>query len=110
MRQGFKVSVYPAPLSPGLSYLICTHPASDKLYFIWPKWLDGKSMDMRVGRGRMMSRAWFEDKSKLRSQSFTDVMKAMDEGRLVTAFAGIQNVDSPTVYFFRPADLSALSR
>ncbi|WP_332846125.1 dermonecrotic toxin domain-containing protein [Pseudomonas lactucae] len=88
-----------------LVYLVCTHPASNNLYFIWIKWLDGTSLPMKTGRERLMSRAWFTDKHSLRPTVYQRFLTAQNEGRLVKLFAGIQDADPPTIYFLRPADL-----
>ncbi len=105
-RQGFSIKQVPAPRQPQFPHLICTHRASNHLYFIAIKWVDGRSLVMKTGRDRVMSRAWFTDKGRLYPAVYQPLQVAQDQGRLVKLFAGIQNIDPPTVYFIRPADLS----
>ncbi|WP_460150833.1 hypothetical protein [Pseudomonas sp. S3_A03] len=88
-----------------LAYLVCAHTASNNVYFIWIKWLDGVSLEMKSGRGRLMSRAWFTDKHSSHPTVYQPFLTAQNEGRLVKLFAGIQNANRPTIYFLRPADL-----
>ncbi|MFN3356839.1 MAG: dermonecrotic toxin domain-containing protein [Pseudomonas sp.] len=105
-RQGFVVKRVPVPHHPQYLHLDCTHPASGNRYFVLIKWLDGRSLSMKLGRERAMSHAWLMDKSRLHPDIYKPFQAAQEQGRLVKLFAGIQNVNPPTVYFIRPADLS----
>ncbi|WP_455884831.1 dermonecrotic toxin domain-containing protein [Pseudomonas spelaei] len=104
-RQGFVVKRVPVPHHPQYLHLDCTHPASGNRYFVLIKWLDGRSLSMKLGRERAMSHAWLMDKSRLHPDIYKPFQAAQEQGRLVKLFAGIQNVNPPTVYFIRPADL-----
>lgn len=103
-QQGFEVQRLTLTYTPRYPQLLATHPASDKLYYVAPRWLDGKKMPMKTGRSRQLSNAWFLDKSKVYPALYRRVMEALNEGRLVRLFAGVQNVNPPTIYFIRPGE------
>lgn len=104
-QQGFVVERLKLVYAPRYPHLLATHPASNKLYYIVPKWLDGKSMAMKVGARRLLSDDWFLNKSRVYPALYRQFSEALNEGRLVKLIAGVQNVKTPTIYFIRPAEL-----
>ncbi|AZE84980.1 hypothetical protein C4J98_3584 [Pseudomonas orientalis] len=104
-QQGFAVERLNLVYAPRYPHLLATHPGSDKLYYIVPKWLDGKSMPMKLGSARLLSNDWFLNKSQVYPALYRQVIEASNEGRLVKLVAGVQNVRPPTIYFIRPAEL-----
>ncbi|WP_248751805.1 DUF6543 domain-containing protein [Pseudomonas sp. MWU15-20650] len=103
--QGFDVERLKLVYAPRYPHLLATHPASDKLYYVVPRWLDGKSVAMKLGSERLLSNDWFLNKSQVYPALYRRVMEASNEGRLVKLIAGVQNVNPPTIYFIRPAEL-----
>ncbi|AZE90430.1 dermonecrotic toxin domain-containing protein [Pseudomonas orientalis] len=104
-QQGFAVERLNLVYAPRYPHLLATHPASNKLYYIMPKWLDGKSMPMKLGARRLLSNDWFLNKSQVYPALYRQVIEASNEGRLVKLIAGVQNVRTPTIYFIRPGEL-----
>ncbi|KRP60582.1 hypothetical protein TU79_11770 [Pseudomonas trivialis] len=102
---GFQVEPLDFTHTPNLPHLLATHPSSGNLYYIAPKWMDTRTLTMKQGRERLLSNAWLKDKSGIYPYLFRQVMAALNTGRLVKLFAGIQSIHPPTVYFLRPADL-----
>ncbi|WP_244644268.1 dermonecrotic toxin domain-containing protein [Pseudomonas fluorescens] len=104
-QHGFVVERLKLIYAPRYPHLSATHPASDKLYYIVPRWLDGKSMPMKLGSDRLLSNDWFLNKSRVYPALYRQVMVASNEGRLVKLIAGVQNAPRPTIYFIRPGEL-----
>ncbi len=103
--QGFDVERLNLAYAPRYPHLLATHPASNKLYYVAPRWLDGKSIPMKLGSERLLSNDWFLNKSQVYPALYRRVMEASNEGRLVKLIAGVQNVNPPTIYFIRPGEL-----
>ncbi|MFC6298316.1 dermonecrotic toxin domain-containing protein [Pseudomonas spelaei] len=89
------------------SSMICTHPSSNKVYFIVERWLDRASVATRSQAKPLLSDAWLDSywsRSYEKRRFFTVVQQAREQGRLVRLVGGIQHVakkNTGTVFFIK---------
>ncbi|QLG92150.1 hypothetical protein HZF02_09330 [Pseudomonas yamanorum] len=87
--------------------MICTHPSSNKVYFIVERWLDRASVATKNQAKPLLSDAWLNSywyRSYEKRQFFTVVQQAREQGRLVRLVGGIQHVakkNPGTVFFIK---------
>lgn len=108
-RQGFVVRDVFKGYSSTLVNFVCTHPASNNLYFILTRWVDRGWVDL-TSRNEFfqLSNGWFELQFRSRRRSIDDVWgpvkEAMEQQRLVRLLGGIHGGPDPsyaTVYFVK---------
>ncbi len=109
-RHGFVVTETPKSRSFNSVNLFCSHPRSDRLFFVMLKWTKRRSVELPSSRGapQQLTDAWLRRIVDLRSRSryrlLQPVRDALEQGRLVKMVAGLQRVpgtDRVVVFFVR---------
>lgn len=105
-QQGFDVRVIVGQPGSGESvHFVCTHPASNNLYYVMNRWANDTTMNLDSRQAVQLTDDWFRHRFTVKrfAVDYAPVKKAMDEQRLVKIIAGIQWTwtAEPTVFFSR---------
>ncbi|WP_338475354.1 dermonecrotic toxin domain-containing protein [Pseudomonas khavaziana] len=91
----------------------CTHPETDRVYFVLTRWADNRTVVLRSRVAPQLSDTWFRQRfisATPFSAEFAAMKIALNEGRLVRLVAGVQwsarYAEPPSVFFAKVAALT----